>query len=113
MGYRDTDLPKEKARGYIQHNVWLAMLTETGLIGVTLFTLLIAMWLRSAWRLWRSDHAPLWMRQQGLFFLVAAANYVVNGMFHDMSVIPMVNMFLFFLAGVTVNVQTQANEPAV
>ena len=50
------------------------------------------------------------MRQQGLFFLVVAANYLVNAMFHDMSVIPMVNMFLFFLAGVTVNVQTQAAE---
>ena len=110
---RDTDLPKEKARGYIQHNVWLALLTETGLIGMGLFTLLIIAWLRSAWRLWRSDNAPLWMRQQGLFFLVVAANYLVNAMFHDMSVIPMVNMFLFFLAGVTVNVQTQANETVV
>ncbi len=110
---RDTDLPKEKARGYIQHNVWLALLTETGLIGVSLFTLLIILWLQCAWRLWRSDRAPLWMRQQGLLFFVAAANYFVNAMFHDMSIIPMVNMFLFFLAGVTVNVQTQAAEDAV
>jgi O-antigen ligase len=110
---RDSDLPKEKARGYIQHNVWLSLLTETGLIGVTLFTLLIIIWLQSAWRLWRSDSAPLWMRQQGLFFLVVAANYLANAMFHDMSVIPMVNMFLFFLAGVAVNVQAQAAEVAV
>ncbi len=90
--------------------MWLSLLTETGLIGVTLFTLLLIVWLQSAWRLWRSDNAPLWMRQQGLFFLVAAANYLVNAMFHDMSVIPMVNMFLFFLAGVTVNVQAEAEE---
>jgi hypothetical protein len=103
----DSNLPKEKARGYIQHNVWLSLLTETGLIGVSLFTLLIILWLQSGWRLWRSDRAPLWMRQQGLFFLVVAANYLVNGTFHEMSVIPMVNMFLFFLAGVTVNVQRQ------
>jgi O-antigen ligase len=109
---RDTDLPLEKGREYIQHNVWLSLLTETGLIGVTLFTLLLIAWLRSAWRLWRSDGAPLWMRQQGLFFLVAAANYLVNAMFHDMSVIPMVNMFLFFLAGVTLNVQAEAAEAA-
>ena len=50
------------------------------------------------------------MRQQGLLFLVAAANYLVNGLFHDMTIIPMVHMILFFMAGVTVNIQTQAAE---
>ena len=67
-------------------------------------------WLRSASRLWRSDRAPLWMRQAGLLFLIVAANYLVNGMFQDMAIIPMVHMVLFFLAGVTVNLQAQAAE---
>jgi hypothetical protein len=31
-------------------------------------------------------------------------------MFQDMTIIPMVHMILFFLAGVTVNLQTQAAE---
>ena len=48
----------------------------------------------TAWRLWRSDDAPLWMRQQGLLFLVLAANYLANGMFQDMTIIPMVHMIL-------------------
>jgi O-antigen ligase len=107
---RDTDLLLERGRGVVQHNVWLALLTETGLIGAGLFALLVIVWLRSAWRLWRSDRAPLCMRQEGLLFLVLAANYLVNGIFQDMTIVPMVHMILFFLAGVTVNLETQAAE---
>ena len=107
---RTGDIPLEKGRGYVQHNVWLSLLTETGILGVTLFALLMITWLQSAWRLWRAGNAPLWMRQQGLLFLIAAANYLINGMFHDMTIIPMVHMILFFLAGLTVNLQTQAAE---
>ena len=33
--------------------------------------------------------------------LVALEAYFVNGMFHDASAVPMANMPLFFLAGVT------------
>jgi O-antigen ligase len=107
---RDIDIPLEQGRDYVQHNVWLSLLTETGLLGMTLFTLLMIVWLKNAWRLWKSCNAPLWMRQQGLFFLVVAANYVPNGMFQDMSIIPMVNMILFFLAGVTINLRLRAAE---
>jgi O-antigen ligase len=107
---RSIDIPLEQGREYVQHNVWLSLLTETGLIGVTLFTLLMLAWLQSAWRLWQAAGAPLWMRQQGLLFLVVAANYVMNAMFHDMAIIPMVHMILFFLAGVTVNLQMQAAQ---
>lgn len=110
LSNRKVDVPLEQGRGYVQHNLWLSLLTETGLVGLTLFALLIITWLQSAWRLWRTDSAPLWMRQMGLLFLVVLANYAMNGMFHDMSIIPMMNMLLFFLAGVTVNLQTQAAE---
>jgi len=110
LSNRDIDMPLEQGRGYVQHNIWLSLLTETGLIGMTLFALLMVAWLRSAWRLWRAGNAPLWMRQQGLLFLVVAANYLANGMFQDMTIIPMIHTILFFMAGVTVNVQTQAAE---
>ena len=42
---------------------------------------------------------PLWMRQQGLFFLAVLSAYVVNGMFHHIALIPMPNLLLFFAAG--------------
>lgn len=107
---RSTEVVLEQGRGYVQHNVWLSLLTETGLIGMALFAALMIAWLRRAWRLWQTRTAPLWMRQQGLFFLVLAMNYLLNGMFQDMTIISMVHMILFLMAGVTVNLQIRAAE---
>ena len=98
---RSTDLPLERARGYIPHNVALSVLTETGLVGLGLFAATLGLWGRDAWRLWHNVNRPLWARQLGLLFLTALGAYVINGMFHDVSVVPMANMTLFFLAGVT------------
>ena len=97
---RSTDLPLERARGYIPHNVALSVLTETGLVGLGLFAATLGLWGRDAWRLWHNVNRPLWARQLGLLFLTALGAYVINGMFHDVSVVPMANMTLFFLAGV-------------
>lgn len=97
---RDSELPLDTARPYVQHNVWLALLTETGLLGVGLFILLTAYWLRDAWRLWRSSR-PLWARRMGLLFLATFGSYVCNAMFQDLAIMPMVNMVLFSLAGIT------------
>ena len=98
---RSTSLPLERARGLIPHNVVFSLLTETGLVGLGLFAILLTLWGRDAWRLWRLRSAPLWARQQGLLFLTAMAVYFINGMFHDTSVAPMAHMTLFFMAGVT------------
>lgn len=106
---RTTDLPLERARIFIQHNVFLALLTETGLVGMGLFALLLWLWVRDAWRLWQSRQAPLWARQQGLLFLGLMATYLVNAMFHDVSRMPAVTTLLFFMAGVTGGVARRAN----
>jgi O-antigen ligase len=98
---RTADMPLEKARPYPQHNAFLALLTETGLAGMALYAAVLVLWLRTAWRLWRSGAGPLWVRQQGLFFLVLLAFYLPNAMFHNPNFTPGLNMLLFFLAGVT------------
>jgi O-antigen ligase len=98
---RSTELPLEKARPYVQHNAFLSILTDTGAIGLGLFVVLLCLWTRDAWRLWQANTAPLWARQQGLLFLGAMGAYLPNAFFHDVSIAAMVNMFLFFLAGVT------------
>lgn len=98
---RSTTLVLEKARPYCQHNVFFSLLTEMGLVGMGLFVALLFFWTRDAWRLWRCLTVPLWVRQQGLLMLALLGNYLANGLFHDVSLIPMVNMVLFFLAGVT------------
>lgn len=114
---RSTDLPLERARGYIPHNVVFSLLTETGLVGLGLFAAIMFFWTRDAWQLWANIDLPLWARQQGLLMMIAVGAYFINGMFHELSVQPMMNMTLFFLAGVTEGVrpllqQTQISSPA-
>lgn len=101
---RNTELPLEKARPFIQHNVVLSLLVETGMIGAALFALLMALWGREAWLVCRSASPP-WARQYAVLFLAGLANYLVNGMFHDVSIMPMIHMVLFFLAGIMVGVR--------
>jgi hypothetical protein len=109
---RSTETVLEKGRPYVQHNVVLSLLTETGLLGVGLFLTLNALWIIDAWRLWRSWAAPLAFRQLGLLMLAAEGVYFVNGMFHDVSVVSMANMTLFFLAGINAGLrpEDQRNE---
>ncbi|MBC8354579.1 MAG: O-antigen ligase family protein [Planctomycetes bacterium] len=94
------DLDLEKAAPYVQHNVFLAVLTQTGMLGFGAWMIMLGLWTRNAWRLWNSRQAPLWARQHGLLFLALLAAFAFNGMFHDVGIISMVNMLLFFIAGV-------------
>ena len=98
---RTTQLVMGKARGFHQHNVFLSLLTETGLPGMALFAMLLGCWFIYAKRLWRAD-IPLAYRQHGLLFLMLLVAYLGNGMFQDVSIVPMVHMVLFFFAGLTV-----------
>jgi O-antigen ligase len=98
---RSMDLPLSKARPYVQHNVWLSLLTETGLAGMLLFTALLVMWARNAWRIQHDAAAPDWVRGLALLMLATLAAYTANAMFQDVSIIPMVHMLLFFMAGLS------------
>ncbi len=99
---RSSELPLEKTYPYTQHNAFLALLVETGLIGMGLFTLMLALWIRDAWLLWANPTAPLWVRQTGLLLLAAIGAYLPNAMFHDTNMIDGVNLLLFLLAGTVV-----------
>lgn len=105
---RTTELPLEMGRPYVQHNVFLNLLAETGLTGMGLFVLLLVLWTRDAWRLWNSSDAPLWARQQALLFLAMMGPYISNATFHDVSLMPMANSLLFFMAGLTAAVRELA-----
>ena len=110
---RSTTLPLEKARPFHQHNVFLSLLTETGLIGAGLFLLLLLLWTRDAWLAWRSPLTPAWVRPQAVLFLVVLTNYVASGAFQDTSIVNMANMVLFFMAGVTSGVKPRVQVTTV
>ena len=100
---RNTDLPLEKARPYVQHNMFLAMLVENGLVALVPFCILLLIWSRWSWQLWRSEALELEYRQLGLVSLSLLASFVINGMFHDVLIFPMINMYVFFVAGMMRN----------
>ncbi len=105
---RTTKLALETGRPFVQHNVFLNLLVETGLIGMVLFIILLILWSRDAWRLWHSPGAPLWARQQALLFLTMMGAYLSNATFQDVALMQMANTLLFFVAGLTAGVRMLA-----
>ncbi|HZZ28330.1 MAG TPA: O-antigen ligase family protein [Pirellulales bacterium] len=116
---RSSELPLDKSRPYVQHNAFLALLTDTGLAGTSLFALLLILWISNARKLWTNPSAPLVFRQVGLVFMVIMGVYLPNAMFHDTSIIDGLNLLIFFMAGLTSGLvakiadHTSANEPGV
>ena len=83
--------------------MFLAMLVENGLFALIPFCVQLMIWTRWSWVLWRSESLAMEYRQLGLVSLSLLASYVINGMFHDVLIFPMINMYLFFVAGVMRN----------
>jgi O-antigen ligase len=111
---RKTGLPLEQARTFTQHNVFLSLLTETGIIGMSLFVAVLWLWFREGWKLWYDKRKPPWMRRHGMLLIGMLVMYVVNGMFHDLSQIMTANTYLFYAAGLAMNrrlVRAPASTP--
>lgn len=98
---RTTDMDLEAIRGQPNHNMFLALLTETGLIGAGLFTAMLAGWAIHAWRTWQDASAPDWVRGQGLMMLGMLGIYLGPAMFFDLTFSPHDQWLTFFLAGLT------------
>ncbi|MEX0676392.1 MAG: O-antigen ligase family protein [Pirellulales bacterium] len=111
LAQQTAQLPLGKSRAYAQDNVFLSLLTETGVLGTSLFVALLACWTLTAWRLRRAATAPVWARQMGLVFLTFMTAYLTIGMVCDLSKVPMVNMFLFFLGGAIMGTAVWLADP--
>ena len=96
-------MPLENARPYAQHNVFLAILVDSGLIGLSMLIVMLVTISSMAWNLARNQGHSVAIRCGGLLWLGTFAAYFCNGMFQDVTIIPMVNMFLFFFAGICVS----------
>lgn len=100
---RSTNLPLEKVRPYVQHNMFLAILVENGLLTLIPFCFLLLCWILWSWRLWNARQLEIEYRQLGLVSLSLLTAYIVNGMFHDVLIFPMINAYMFFIAGTVRN----------
>ena len=102
--------PLSLAKPFYQHNVFLAYLVETGLVGLITLLWVLAVVAYASWSLWLDKSLDLWPRQFGLLTLVVIAHYFISGMFHDVSIIPMNQTLLFFLAGIINNIKSNGIE---
>ncbi len=98
--------PLAMTKSWMQHNVFLALLTETGLVGLLILLAMLAYMAGISWSLWNNEQLDYWSRCYGLLMMVVLLNYCVNGMFHDVSIMPMYNMLLFAMFAIVNNVYT-------
>jgi len=102
-----SEQPLSATRGYFQHNIFLAFLAETGAVGLGALLFMLAMFARVAILTWTDPTIPFWRQRFGMVLLVFLSNHCVNGLFHEVSIIPMENMLMFFLAAIANNVFSQ------
>lgn len=105
---RSSELPLEQIRGYVHHNGYLSLLTETGLMGLGLFLATLGGWARRAWLLAHDVAQPQWARDLGPLTLGVLAVYATQLMFHELSYTPLDHSLVFFVAGLTANLTTSA-----
>lgn len=98
---RSVDLPLEAIRPLVHHNTLLCLLTETGALGLTLFSTLLLAWGWHAWKLWRDPRTPPWARRQAVLLLGVLPLYGCQLVFHEMSYSTISNSLIFALAGMT------------
>ena len=99
---RSRQIELESIRKLDHHNTFLSILTETGIIGFTLFIALLAAWIRAAWQLVRDSRAESWMRAHGLFTLATLIAYLASAAFHDLTLSPSEQWLLYLTTGITV-----------
>jgi O-antigen ligase len=98
---RTTPLELELIRDFIHHNTYLSLLTETGLVGLSLYLMILFGFARRGWRLCRNGN-PQWMCAHGTLLLGALATYALQMMFHEVSYTAIDNSLLMLLAGMAV-----------
>lgn len=101
---RSQQIELESIRKLDHHNTFLSILTETGLVGLSLFVGMLLAWTRTGWELYRNADGTQWVRNCGLLTLAILAVHCINGMFHDLSLLAGEQWMLFFLAGTAVGV---------
>lgn len=110
---RSQQLELESIRPLDHHNTFLSILTETGIVGLTLFVAVLAAWSRTAWKLARDQESPSWVRNQGLFSLAILIDYLLNALFHDLTLSPTEQWIVCLAMGYSVGLYALAKRPAV
>jgi N-acetylglucosaminyldiphosphoundecaprenol N-acetyl-beta-D-mannosaminyltransferase len=104
---RSQNFELESLRGLQHHNTLLSLLTETGLVGLSLYVALLTAWTMCALQLISHVGAPEWMRAQGVLMLALLASFICSALFHDLTLVASQHALLFMFAGMSVNLRGQ------
>ena len=113
---RSTDIRVESIRGYVHHNSYLSLIVDLGIVGFTLYALLIFAWLRESLRVWKSDRLPDWARGFGLLAICVASVHLIQMAFHEVSFSSIENGIFYFCFAIVVSIGRHQNsqyKPAV
>lgn len=102
---RAYDLPLETVRIYQQHNTFLSLAVDTGLPGLLLLSIPLVILFFTGLTMARTNHKCGDSRRMGILMMSTVIVYFANGMFHDLLIIPMMQMFVMTIAGVCINVR--------
>lgn len=98
----DWGMPLQKVRPYLQHNIFLAYLAELGLVGMASLVLIFCSFLAAGFRLLRkSRQAKDGFPMLALCSIVLTVNFIINGVFHDVSLITTIGSLYFYVHGLT------------
>ncbi|RMF99411.1 MAG: O-antigen ligase family protein [Planctomycetota bacterium] len=111
LGDRNSPFPPAMAEPYTQHNVFLSLLVETGVVGLGLFVLFLAICFREAWETWKSRASPPALRAWSFVAWSLILAYAINGMFHDVGIIPQVNCLLLTVLGCRRGLSAAVGQP--
>lgn len=97
-----TDLRLESIREYVHHNTFLSILTETGLIGLTLLLAVLGNWAYVAWKLTHAARVPIWMRRHGLLTIGMLGIAVWQMIGHEITFTTLDQSLIYCICGLAV-----------
>jgi len=105
---RTYGVPLDQARPYTQHNIFLSILVDAGLVGLFLFLGILTITTAVSWQMVNDKGKSQMARHAGFIWLGGFAGYACNGMFQDVTMIPMSNMFMFFTAALAITIYNRS-----
>lgn len=107
---RTVDIRLEEIRAYVHHNTFLSILTETGLVGLSLFLAVLGGWAYSGWKLARDPRRPPAARRYGVLLLGVLGVAFLQMTGHEITFTTLDNSLIFFVAGLAVGLRAKGAD---
>lgn len=104
------DQELQTVQQYLQHNVFLAFLVEVGTIGLGLFVIILSCFIFNAYRLLTDPRLKPDFRMLCLTVLIVNLSIIINGLFHDVSLIVVLGSLFYFINGLTYSIRDRQLE---